>query len=88
MNASLHTYEIMELKPQGGIGSMVGILCLNWLEAVLNLYKPMRLLKGLLLAFWGAVCGTVNSMGFLLDQIDKAGVFYGNVFLVGRKVCA
>ncbi len=41
--------EVMVLERQGGIGSTVVILALGWIEEVLNLSLPTRILKAILL---------------------------------------
>lgn len=42
-------WEIVEIKKQGGIGSTIGILFLNWFDAQLNTNKVTRIAKGLIL---------------------------------------
>ncbi len=80
-------YEITELKPQGGIGSTMGTLWLNWAEAEMNRCKPTRLLKGALLPVWVVFSGLVNAVGWLLDKADTTRAFYGNVLLRAKKRC-
>ena len=80
-------YEIMRLKPQGGVGSTVGVLLLNWVETQTNRFEPTRLLKGILLPLWILFSGLVNALGWLLDKADRTQAFYSNVFLLARKRC-
>jgi SAM-dependent methyltransferase len=80
-------YEFLEVKSQGGIGSTTGLLLLNWIQQNMNLYKPTRLLKGLLLPVWIIFCLLINVLGYLLDKFDKTNSFYSNVFAVVRKKC-
>lgn len=80
-------YEIIELKTQGGIGSTIGILCLNWVEAEMNRSKATRILKGCLLPPWVVFCAFVNGLGWLMDKLDRTQAFYSNVLLVSKKRC-
>jgi hypothetical protein len=77
----------MRLKPQGGVGSTVGVLLLNWVETQTNRFEPTRLLKGILLPLWILFSGLVNALGWLLDKADRTQAFYSNVFLLARKRC-
>ena len=80
-------YEILEIKSQGGIGSTIGILFLNWVETELNSYKITRFLKAFLLPAWLVFCAFINSIGWLLDRVDRSGSFYSNTWLIGKKRC-
>ena len=81
-------YEIIELKGQGGVGSTIGLLLLNWIEITLNLSKIGRWLKGLALPLWILFSAFVNFWGWILDSLDHSRAFYSNVVLVARKRCA
>jgi hypothetical protein len=78
-------FEIVEAKAQGGVGSTVGTLCLNWFEAITSQCKALRFLKGILLPFWMVLCFTVNGLGWLVDKVDRTQAFYSNVLVVARK---
>jgi SAM-dependent methyltransferase len=78
-------YEVLQLKTQGGIGSTVGLLFLNWLEASTNANRTTRVLKGGLLPLWIAACAVVNVVGSAFDYVDRTGAFYSNVLLLARK---
>ncbi len=80
-------YEVLETKVEGRIGSVVGLLCLNWVETITNQSKRIRLLKGLLLPLWILFCCVVNSLSCLIDKTDPTSAFYINVLLVARKLC-
>lgn len=80
-----NSFEIVETKPQGGIGSTVGVLCLNWMETMSTGCKLLRLLKGPFLPLWIPFCFIVNLTGWLIDKLDKTKAFYSNVLLVSRK---
>ena len=81
-------YEIIQLKGQGGVGSTVGLLVLNWTEATFNSSKGGRLLKGLALPLWVLFSALVNLAGWIVDSLDHTQSFYSNVILVARKRCA
>jgi SAM-dependent methyltransferase len=80
-------YEIIDIKTQGGLGSTIGILLLNWIEMQMNLYKSTRLLKGTLLPVWIVFCLLINTIGWLVDCVDKTQSFYSNTWVVVRKRC-
>ncbi|HAC66276.1 MAG TPA: hypothetical protein DCF68_22760 [Cyanothece sp. UBA12306] len=80
-------YEFLEVKYQGGIGSTTGLLLLSWIQQNMNLYKPTRFLKALLLPVWIIFCFFINVLSYLFDKIDQTNSFYNNVFAVVRKKC-
>ncbi|MBZ0308765.1 MAG: class I SAM-dependent methyltransferase, partial [Anaerolineae bacterium] len=63
-------YILQTVMIEGGIGSNLGILFLNWLELYLQQWKLTRLLKGLLLPLWIALSALVNTGGYLWDKLD------------------
>jgi SAM-dependent methyltransferase len=77
--------EITEVVLEGGVGSTLGALFLNWCDVQMNRYKMTRLLKGIILPFFLLLSLLVNSLGYLLDKLDRTEAFYGNVLLVGVK---
>lgn len=77
--------EITEVSLQGGIGSTLGLLVLNWYDAQMDHFKVTRLLKGLTLPVFLVVSFLINMAGYLLDKIDRTEDFYHNVLLVGVK---
>lgn len=78
-------YEVTEVRAQGGVGSTVVMLCLNWWDGTLNLTRAGRMLKGLLLPAWVVFAGCANLLGWCLDQVDRTGQFYHNVLLVAER---
>jgi SAM-dependent methyltransferase len=79
------TWEIIAIQSQGGVGSSVGVLFLNWAEQTLT-RTGVRLLALLaVLPAWMGFCAAVNSVGFLLDRLDQTSLFYGNVLVVARR---
>lgn len=78
-------FEIVQLEKQGGIGSTLAILLLNWLEMSMNCTFATRLLKPLLLPSFLILSLVVNFLGLLMDRLDRTGAFYNNVLLVVRR---
>jgi SAM-dependent methyltransferase len=78
-------YDIVELKSQGGIGSTLGILVLNWIEISSSSYKLTSFLKAIFFPFWLLFSMLMNIGGTMLDKIDKTGAFYNNVLLVAVR---
>lgn len=77
--------EIVVMRRQGGIGSTLTVLWLNWIEAALNVNRLTRLLKGPLLPFWMVLTLACNLLGLLLDRLDPTAHFYGNLLALARK---
>jgi SAM-dependent methyltransferase len=78
-------FQIEALERQGGIGSTLVILWLNWFDGMLNRTFTTRLLKAFMLPLWLPLCFVSNSLGLLFDNLDRSGRFYNNVFLMVRK---
>jgi hypothetical protein len=78
-------WKVAILERQGGIGTTLASLWLNWFEATMNLNFLTRILKALLLPFW--IVGTllVNLLGLSLDWLDGTGSYYSNVLIVLEK---
>lgn len=77
--------DILHLERQGGIGSTLGLLFLNWIEASFNKNFATRLLKGMILPFWIFFSSIVNMFGYTLDKIDHTKGFYFNLLMIVRK---
>ncbi len=75
----------LRIERQGGIGSTLSILALNWIELRLNRSRPARIIKGVVLPLWVILSLAVNLAGLLADQIDSTGAFYSNVLVIARK---
>lgn len=73
------------VERQGGFGSTMAILTLNWIDSSLKRTRVTRLLKALLLPLWIPFSFAVNVIGVLVDVLDRTGAFYSNVLVVGRK---
>jgi len=78
-------FEIVRLEKEGGVGSTLAILFLNWIETSLNCTFATRLLKSMLLPAWIFLSLIVNLFGLLVDKLDHTGGFYNNILLVVRK---
>lgn len=78
-------YDVELLKSQGGIGSTLSILLLNWLDTAFNLTFPTRLLKALLLPIALPINLLINSLALLVDKLDHTQAFYSNLIVVLRK---
>lgn len=78
-------YEILHLESQGGIGSTLVILFLNWIETALSRNVITRILKGLLMPIFIAMSFLLNLLGLMLDRLDRTEAFYSNVLLVARQ---
>lgn len=78
-------WKVVTLERQGGIGSTLASLWLNWFEATMNRNFLTRVLKAPLLPFWILGTLSVNLLGLLLDRMDSTGSFYSNVLIVLEK---
>lgn len=83
--ARLLDFDVEVLSAQGGYGSTVVGMTLNWLNDSLNLNKLTRLVKALILPIWIPFCLLMNVIGLLLDRLDRTNRFYSNVFIVFVK---
>lgn len=79
-------YTVESLEKQGGIGSTLAILWLNWIEAAMNGRFTTRLLKGPLLPLWILVSLVSNVLGLLVDRLDITNAFYSNVLVVVVRI--
>jgi SAM-dependent methyltransferase len=78
-------YEVVRLKKQGGLGSTVSILVLNWVDVSLGATKAGRMLKAPLLPLWMLFCLVMNTIGLAVNAIDRTDSFYSNLVMVLRK---
>ncbi len=77
--------EIVEIRKQGGFGSVVGLMTLNWLDSLFTMYRTVRLFKGVFLPLWIGMSAVVNLFGWVLDRLDRTGRFYVNTLIVVCK---
>jgi SAM-dependent methyltransferase len=73
------------VRRQGGVGSSIAILFLNWANQTLNLNFVLRLLRPLLLPIWLPLCLAVNLLALVIDVLDRTASYYTNIFAVLRK---
>lgn len=73
------------VKRQGGIGSTIGTLFLNWLNQSLNRTPALRLLRPLFLPVWLPLCLVVNLLSLGINWLDRTACYYTNVFAMLRK---
>jgi len=78
-------WRVLTVQRQGGIGSTLGLLWLNWRDAAMNRSFATRLLKALLLPLWLVESLVVNMLGLLLDKLDRTDSFYNNVMIILQK---
>lgn len=78
-------FTLLCAERQGGIGSTLAILLLDWVQDSLNWKFALRLSRPLLLPVWLPFCLSVNLLGLLLNRLDVTGAYYSNVFLVLEK---
>jgi len=78
-------YEVVELRKQGGVGSTLGVLLLNWLHSTMASSRIGQILFVIITPLWIVFSAMVNLVGLILDKIDRTGCFYHNVLLVARK---
>jgi SAM-dependent methyltransferase len=81
-------FEIVDVTAQGGVGSSLGILLLNWIELSMTSSRSRLAAFMALLPAWLALCAAVNACGWALDRIDGTGACYGNVLVRARKPAA
>jgi SAM-dependent methyltransferase len=78
-------FEVVNVKRQGGLGSTIGILVLNWIDISLNQTKVGRFLRAPLLPVWLLFSLVTNVLGMAVDFLDRTDAFYSNVVIVLRK---
>lgn len=83
--ARLMPCEVEFIETQGGYGSTMVIVTLNWINDMFNLNIVTRLCKAILLPVWAPLCLIMNGLGLLLDCLDRTGKYYNNVFVVFRR---
>lgn len=78
-------WRVVLVKRQGGIGSTLALLWLNWRDLAMNRNFALRLMKATLLPIWIFESMIINVLGLLLDKIDRTDSFYSNVMVVLEK---
>lgn len=77
--------EVESVRLQGGIGSSLVTLALNWIETQCNQNRWGRIGKGILLPVWIIFSLLANMIGAGLDCLDTTKAFYNNSLMVSRK---
>lgn len=78
-------YKIIKVLPEGGFGSTVGTLFLRMIKISMKKTKVTQRLWFILLPGWIILTVIINTLGWLLDKLDRTGNFYHNVLLIARK---
>ncbi len=78
-------FEVVEVRRQGGVGSTLGVMLLNWIGLSAGFSPITQFLLVVLLPFWLLLSVFVNVTGYLLDKLDRTNAFYHNVLVVVRK---
>ena len=81
----LSGFEVVSVGRQGGIGSTLVILFLNWVDASLSNAFVARAIRALIMPLFIIVSLCLNLFGVLLDKLDRTNAFYSNVLLIARK---
>lgn len=78
-------WKVIALERQGGVGSTLAILWLNWLDITMNRSFFSRIIKATLIPLWILGSLLVNLVGLMLDRLDGTNSFYSSVILVSEK---
>jgi SAM-dependent methyltransferase len=78
-------FAIADLRLQGGTGSSIGMLLLNWLELVQSRNTVMKIVRALAFPLWILFCFIVNLICALLDLTDRKSFCYCNVMAVAHR---
>ena len=78
-------FDVVEVRKQGPVGSLLGALWLNWIEHVIGRSAPLQLARALVFPLWVLYTGVVNATARAIDALDRTGAFYLNVLVVVRK---
>jgi SAM-dependent methyltransferase len=78
-------FEVVEIRKQGLVGSLLGALWLNWIEHVIGRSRWLQLVRALLFPLWIFYSALVNAFARAVDAVDHTGAFYLNVLVVVRK---
>ena len=78
-------FNVVKCHGQGGIGSTLAILLLNWIGVQKATSYIGRVIFTCLLPLWIPFCLLINTIARILDMLDTTSMFYNNVCLVVRK---
>lgn len=77
--------SIESVELQGGVGSTIVIIILNWWDQALAHCYPLRVFKALVMPLTIVMSAVLNVIGMLVDSMDRTRAFYSNVVLVVGK---
>lgn len=80
--------EIVEVRTRGGIGSVLGLLLMNWIESSIVRRRLLSNLGVVLLPARLLVAAAVNTVAPLVDRLDETEAFYLTTFIVAQKQSA
>jgi SAM-dependent methyltransferase len=80
--------ELQEVTTRGAIGSVLGVMALNWMESSVVATKTSYALGILLLPVRILIAAVINTVAPLVDRADRTGAFYGTVFVLAEKPAA
>lgn len=78
-------FEVVEVRKQGPVGSLLGGLWLNWIEHIIGRSRWLQLGRAVVFPLWIAYCAAVNATARAIDALDRTGAFYLNVLVVAEK---
>ncbi|MGI8903129.1 MAG: class I SAM-dependent methyltransferase [Solirubrobacteraceae bacterium] len=76
---------VLEATSRGGIGTVLGVLFLNWTETTMMLSRSLSIASMALLPVRLLLAVVVNTLAPLLDRLDRTGMFYGATLVVAQK---
>jgi ubiquinone/menaquinone biosynthesis C-methylase UbiE len=81
----LFGFQIQSLKLNGGFGSTVTTLILNWIEYQCQKSESYSVIRATLMPFWLLLALILNSLAKVLDSIDKTDSLGTNILLTAKK---
>jgi SAM-dependent methyltransferase len=81
-------FDVVEVRKQGPVGSLLGALWLNWIEHMIGRSRALQLLRALVFPLWILYSAAVNAVARVIDALDPTGAFYLNVLVIARKPSA
>ncbi len=81
-------FEVNEIRREGGIGAVIGIALLFWVDQMLRRHTPkwlLVLLAPVLLVWYVLVVPLINFVCIIWDRLDLTGTYYTNITAVATK---
>lgn len=79
-------FNIESVMLEGGIGSTLGLLFLNWLNIQMSKNGLGKLFKVILLPFFLLFTLSINILGYILDKLDSTDSFYNNILIIAKRI--